>query len=106
MVPIIILILLKILLDLEAIAKDVREEFEESYELTRCGRLDVYVRNIEDAILYLQSKEPTFLFSGSARDFIEDYEVCEEEGYAVYREVNEDLEILYPNWTFREAVRE
>lgn len=104
-VPIIILILLQILIELASFAKNVRDDFQNSYDLVRCARRDVYERNIRDAVLFLKSKEADF--QAEPEDFLPfEEEDCEDKAYAVYRETNDALEPLYPNWTFRETLSE
>lgn len=105
-VPIIVLILLQILIELASFAKNVRDDFQNSYDLVRCARRDVYERNIRDAVLFLKSREADF--QAEPEDFlpIEEEEDCEGKAYAVYRETNDALERLYPNWTFRETLSE
>lgn len=70
-----------------------------------CARADVYRRNIEDAFLYLQERFPEMEGEGLG-PWDEDEEPCGESRYSIYRETNEELELLYPNWVYREAVPE
>ena len=102
-IPLIALIVLKIIQNLEDISKHVRRDFVSSYQRKVCARGEVYGRNIEDAFLYLQKRFPQL--EGEASDLWEEpVGPCEQASYSVYRETNEELELLYPNWVYRETV--
>ena len=103
--PLIALIAFKIISELEEISKDVHGDFVSSYELAVCAREDVYERNLEDAFLYLQQKFPEADATATTADVWGGKQAeCSAHSYKVYRESNEDLELSYPNWVYRETV--
>ncbi|RZA25853.1 MAG: hypothetical protein EOP10_05540 [Proteobacteria bacterium] len=102
-IPLIAFILLQNIREFDQLTKALRIDFESSYHTVRCARQDVYERNIEDGVLYLEDRFSDLV--AKADEFVsgEDTE-CDNAEFAVYRETNEDLELLHPNWTFVETL--
>jgi hypothetical protein len=102
-VPVIVIISLKNITDLHELAKAMRRDFESTYHTFQCARQDVYERNIEDGILYIQ--DHIAKIDAKAEEIAPAEEInCEDAEYSVYREANERLDLLYPNWTFLETL--
>ncbi len=102
-IPLIALILLHNVLELDQLTKAMRADFQTSYDAVQCARRDVYERNIEDGLLYLEDRFPDLVAEPDEFALLAESD-CENAEFAVYRETNEDLELLHPNWTFVETI--
>ena len=102
--PFILLILLRNIVFLDELADAVKKGFERDYTALRCGRQDVYVRNLKDSFLVLASR-----YRYLSQDVLEASDNspdadCQGADFSVFRELNGQLPAIYPNWLYREVV--
>ncbi len=100
-VPLIVLIMLKNLEELSLVAKLVSDDLRLSYETLVCGRYLAYVENINDAQRFLSQEWGRDMSVPQSNIDEARFERCFETSISIYREVNEDLPLHYPNWVYR-----
>ncbi|MBC7662095.1 MAG: hypothetical protein H7249_20560 [Chitinophagaceae bacterium] len=95
--PVLVLILLKNISVLDRGADALMQGFQTDYQNLLCARADVYQRNLADSWQFLEARYPYLNERAMLLPEVAQ-EDCSEAHFAVYREVNPKLPLIYPNW--------